>query len=314
MKRNLSHLIFDVVVMKQKQRNKARKNSKKTRKVTKLNKRTRKDKKNRERERQRVKRRSEWSQGERKGDTKKWAKITLFHGGKQCFCKQPNKKHKEKKGLGPTAPKHTCRVVSTQTQEENAEKNKTRKEEKGGVSKDPFSNSQKRCRKKSPGNSEKPIRTAAASRFLATARLEPKPRHSCAPKTRQKFHKLVPAREEWEKRHSQNVLSSAAPSRFFAFQTQFGQKFELPKKQICETPKNYSQKNCAASRRYNGSNASERGTTTQNCSETPCFQVFRVLVPLGLRLEDPRPETRAKNENFSGPQKTTSKMAFLKKT
>ena len=72
----------------------------------------------------------------------------------------------------------------------------------------------KRCRKKSPGKLGKTIRTAAASRFLATARLEPKPRHSCAPKTGQKFHKLAPARGKWEKRHFQNVLSSVAPSRF----------------------------------------------------------------------------------------------------
>ena len=149
----------------------------------------------------------------KKGRHREMNKHNPYSGEKQCFCKQTNKKQKEKKGLGPTAPKHTCRVASTQTQEENAEKSKTRKEERG-FSKDPFSNSQKRCRKKSPGKLGKTIRTAAASRFLATARLEPKPRHSCAPKTRQKFHKLVPSREKWEKHHFQNVLSSAAPSRF----------------------------------------------------------------------------------------------------
>ena len=148
------------------------------------------------------------------------------------FCKQTNKKQKEKKGLGRTAPKHTCRVASTQTQEENAEKSKHEKK-RGEFKKIPF-----QIRK--------------------------------------------------------NGVDRRAP----AFQTQFGQKFELPKKQICETPKNYSQKSRAASRRYNGSNASERGTRTQKCSETPCFEVFRVLLPLGLRLEDPRPETREKKRKF----------------
>ena len=127
----------------------------------------------------------------KKGRHREMNKNNPFSGGTTVFCKQTNKKQKEKKGLGPTAPKHTCRVASTQTQEENAEKSKTRKEERG-VSKDPFSNSQKRCRKKSPGKLGKTIRTAAASRFLATARLEPKPRQSCAPKTRQNFTNWSP--------------------------------------------------------------------------------------------------------------------------
>ena len=73
-------------------------------------------------------------------------KTNPFSGGKQCICKLTNqntKRKERKKGLGPTAPKHTCRVASTQAQEENAEKSKTRKEERG-FSKDPFSNSQKR--------------------------------------------------------------------------------------------------------------------------------------------------------------------------
>ena len=162
--------------------------------------------------------------------------ITFFSGGKQCFCKQTNKKQKEKKGLRPTAPKHTCRVASTQAQEENAEKSKTRKEERG-FSKDPFSNSQTRCRKKSPGKLGKTIPTAAASRFLVTARIEPKPRHSRAPKTRQKFHKLVPAREKWEKRHFQNVLSSAAPGRFLPSKPNLVKNSNFRKNKFVRPPK-----------------------------------------------------------------------------
>ena len=64
-------------------------------------------------------------------------KNNPFSGGKQCFCKQTNKTTKRKERF-------------SQTQEENAEKSKTRKKVRG-FSKDPFSNSQKRCRKKNTG-------------------------------------------------------------------------------------------------------------------------------------------------------------------
>ena len=54
---------------------------------------TRKEKNKKEEiERERVTTRSERSQGERKGDTEKWTKITLFQGEKQCFCKKTPKK------------------------------------------------------------------------------------------------------------------------------------------------------------------------------------------------------------------------------
>ena len=94
-----------------------------------------------------------------------------------------------------------------------------------------------------------------------------------------------------------------SPRPFFAFQNQFGQKFELPKKQICETPKKLRQKWTATWRRYNGSNANQPGPTTQDCSETPCFEAFCVPLPLGLHLEEPRPETQAKTKICSDLKK-----------
>ena len=243
-------------------------------------------------------------------------KNNPFSGGKQCFCKQTNKKTKrKKKGLGPTAPKHTCRVASTQAQEENAEKSKTRKEERG-FSKDPFSNSQKRCRKKKhrktrknhPHRSRKQISGNGPNRTQTATELQKR-------KRAKNFTNWAPPGQ-----NGKNVIlkisSVLQPQAVFCLPNPNWSKIRTSeKKQICETPKNLCQKCTAASRRYNGSNANQPGPTTQNCSETPCFEGFRVLLPLGLRLEEPRPETHAKNENFSGPQKTTSttsKMAFLK--
>ena len=251
MKRNLSHLRFWCCCCheKKKQRNKARKNSKKTRKVTKRNKRTRKDKKKgtRERERERErdrewKRRSEWSQGERKWDTEEVNKNNPFSGENSVFVNRQTKKQKEKKGLGPTAPKHTCRVASTQTQEENAEKSKTQKEERG-VSKELFSNSQKRCRKKSPGKlgkkhphrSRKQISGNGPNRTQTTTQL-------CAGKRAKNFTNWSPPGK-----NGKNVISKrpqfCSPRPFFAFQTQFGQKFELPKKTNLRDPQKLFSKN-----------------------------------------------------------------------
>ena len=86
--------------MKQKQSNKARKNSKKTRKVTK---RTKKQgrKKTSERERQGMKRRSEGNQGEKKWDIEKWTKITLFQGETGVFVNRETKKKRKVKGQLP---------------------------------------------------------------------------------------------------------------------------------------------------------------------------------------------------------------------
>ena len=151
--------------MKQKQRNKARKNSKKTRKVTKRNKRTRKDKKNKqekEREREREtgnEKESEGNQGERKWDIEKWTKITLFQGGKQCFCKQTNKKTKRKERLRANCPKtHVQGCVDPSWRRKRRKEQNTKGRE--GICKiSPYKFTKTRSTKedkRTPENSEKP--------------------------------------------------------------------------------------------------------------------------------------------------------------
>ena len=169
-------------------------------------------------------------------------KNNPFSGGKQCFCKQTNKKQK-KKGLGPTAPKHTCRVASTQA-EENAEKSKTQKDERA-FAKEPLTNLEKRCRKMSkqehrktrknhPHRSRKQISGSGPNRT--------KPRRRCKFENAPKTSKIGPRPGKMGKTSFSKSPRFCSPRPFFAFQNQFGQKFELPKKQICETPKKLRQK------------------------------------------------------------------------
>ena len=240
-------------------------------------------------------------------------KNNPFSGVKTVFSTQT--KNKKKDRFRANCPKtHVQGCVDPNSRRKRGKEQNTKRRE-GSFKRSLFKFAKtvskeepRKTRKNHPHRSRKQISGNGPTRTQTAAQL----RAENAPKI---SHKLVPAREKWEKRHFQNVLSSAAPGRFWFPNPIWSKIWASDKKKICETPKNDSQTFCAASRRYNGSNASERGTTTQNCSETPCFQVFRVLLPLGLCLEDPRPETRAKNENFFGPQKrtsTTSKMAFLK--
>ena len=103
MKRNLWNVIFDVVFffVKQKQRNKARKNNKN--KEGQKNKKARKEKsKKQERERQRAKK-EKWKKPRKKGRHWEMNKITRVQG-KTMFCKW-QKTQKTKKGSRPTAPK-----------------------------------------------------------------------------------------------------------------------------------------------------------------------------------------------------------------
>ena len=242
-------------------------------------------------------------------------KNNPFSGGKQCFCKQTNKKTKRKERFRANCPKtHVQGCVDPSSRRKRRKEQNTKRRE--GIfkrslfkfAKTVSKKEHRKTRKNHPHRSRKQISGNGPNRTQTATELQKR-------KRAKNFTNWAPPGQ-----NGKNVIlkisSVLQPQAvFFAFQTQIGQKFELPKKQICETPKNLCQKCTAASRRYNGSNANQPGPTTQNCSETPCFEGFRVLLPLGLRLEEPRPETHAKNENFSGPQKTTSttsKMAFLK--
>ena len=144
-------------------------------------------------------------------------KNNPFSGGKQCFCKQTNKKQKKKR-LGPTAPKHTCRVASTQAEEENAEKS-TRKGREGICKRSPYKFTKTLSTKEHRKTSEKTSAPQPQADFWQRPESNPNRDGGVKTKTRQKLHKLVRAREKWEKRHFQNLLGSAAPGLFLPSKT-----------------------------------------------------------------------------------------------
>ena len=86
----------------------------------------------RERERESVTKRSERSQGERKGGTEKWTKITLFQGEKQCFCKKTPKNKKIIRRVEGQLPKNTRAMRRyPHSQEECEQKRKHPKKKRG---------------------------------------------------------------------------------------------------------------------------------------------------------------------------------------
>ena len=155
MKRYLSHLIFwcccchGTKVKKQgkKEQQKKQERSQKTKQQG------RKKKKQEKNKRERVSKKEKWMKPRRKkGRHREMNNDNPLSGGKQCSCKQRNKKKpKEKKGIGPTAPKHVQGLRWPQTQEENAEKSKTRKEERG-ASRAPFEIRKNGVERRTPKN------------------------------------------------------------------------------------------------------------------------------------------------------------------
>ena len=261
-----------------------------------------------------MKRRSEGNQGERNWDIEKWTKITLFQGENSVFVNRQTKK-KKKKWFRANCPKtHVQGCVDPSWRKKRRKEQNTKRRE-GIFKRSLFKFTKTQSTKEHRKTPEKASAPQPQADFWQRPESNPNRDGGVKTKTRQKLHKLGPARAKWEKRHFQNLLGSAAPGLFWPSKTNLVKNSNFRKKQIRETPKNLRQKWTATWRRYNGSNANQPGPTTQNCSETPCFEAFRVPLPLGLRLEEPRPETQAKNENLFGPQKTTSttsKMAFLK--
>ena len=253
----------------------------------------------------------------KKGRLRKMNKNNPFLGEKAGFCKnkKTNNKTNKKMGLGPAAPKHTCRVALTPNPKRKRRKEQNTKKKMRGISRDHLSNSGKQCQRNNPEKIAKTLRTAAAKRFSATSPTRTQKRDTPA---HQKFHKSVFARKKCEKRHFQNDLSSAAPSRFLPSKPNFVKNSNV-QNNIRETRKNYSQKSCAESKRCNVSNASSRGTKTPNRSETTCFDAFCVLLlPLGVRRQEPRRQRREKKTKkliLPSRKKTklTSEMAIFKK-
>ena len=288
--------------MKQKQRNKARKNSKKTRKVTKWNKRTWKDKKinKRKRERQGMKRKSEGNQGERKWDIEKWTKITLFQGGKQCFCKQTNKKTKRKERLRANCPKtHVQGCVDPSWRRKRRKKQNTKgREGICKISPHKFTKTVSKKGQKTAGKLEKTIRTAAASRFLAAARIERNRDGGVNSKTRQKVQKLVRGREKWEKRHFQNLLGSAAPGLFLASKTNLVKNSNFRKSKFVRRRKNCVKNGLQHEGATTGPTQFNQALQRKIAPKPLVYKRFASHYLLDCAWKEPRPENTRKKGKF----------------
>ena len=168
------------------------------------------------------------------------------------FVKRQNKT-KRKDGFRANCPKKHVQGCVDPKPKKKTQKRVKHEKKRRGVSRDPLSNSRKRCRKKSPEKLGKTLRTAAARPFVAMGPT----RTQNATRPRTKNFTNWSSRGKMGKTSFSKQPQFCSPKPFFAFQTQFGQKFELPeKKQICQTRKNYSQNKCAESRRCNASKAS----------------------------------------------------------
>ena len=187
---------------------------------------------------QKTRRRSERNQGERKGDTEKWPEITLFQGGKQCFCKK-TKKQKIRR-VERQLPKNTnCRAALPPIPRRMCTKEKNTKTRRGGCEEDHLksaktgSNKKKLKRHKNPPNRS---RKAICGDDPNSNRRRDTP----AP-LRVKFAR---APEKREKCPFQNELASAAPRAFLHYKPNFVKNSNFKKYKIVTCEKNYSQKRC----------------------------------------------------------------------
>ena len=323
MRRNLSHLIFWCCWSCGHERKAKKQGKKKQQKNKKGHKKKQKNKEGGKKKKQEKERDREWK-GERKEGNERGKKIETarkknsLSGGKQCYCKQTKKETKRKARFRANCPKTHVKVCVYPSGRRERRKEQNTKRKERAFAKLTLTNLQKRYRKKRSKNHRKTRKNhphRSRKQISGSGPNRTKPRRRCKFENAPKSSEIGPRPGKMGKTSFSKSPRFCSPRPFFGFQNQFGQKFELPKKQICETPKKLRQKWTATWRRYNRSNAIQPGPATQNCSETPCFEAFRVPLPLGLRLEEPRPETHAKKENLFGPKKTTSttsKMAFLK--
>ena len=96
-----------------------------------------------------------------------------------------------------------------------------------------------------------------------------------------------------------------SPKPFFAFQIQFGQKFELPKKsKSVRPPTKIILKKFAQHRGDTTAPTQVNEAPQRKIAPKPLVLKFRVLVPLGVRREEPRRQTREKNKIFPDRKNT----------
>ena len=264
-----------------------------------------------------MKRRSEGNQGERKWDIEKWTKITLFQGENSVFVNRQNKKTKRKERLRANCPKtHVQGCVDPSWRRKRRKEQNTKRRE--GICKtNPHKftkNGIEKKGQKTTGKLEKTIRTAAASRFLAAARIERNRDGGVNSKTRQKVPKLVRAREKWEKRHFK-ISSVLQPQAFFCLPKPIWSKIRTSEKtNLWDAEKIASKMDC-----------NMKALQRVQCDPTRPRNAKLLRNPLFWSVSRPttswtapgRTQTRntRKKGKLFGPKKTTSttsKMAFLK--
>ena len=162
---------------------------------------------------------------------------------------------------------------------------KTRKEKEGSMKRS-SSNLRKRYRKNNPEKIAKTLRTAATRPFSATS----------PTRTQNATHPRA-------KKIILKTTSALQPQAVFYLPNPIWSKFRASEqKNTFVRRTKIILKNCAESRRLNVSTASSRATKMPNRPETPCFEAFRVLVPLGVRRQELRRQRREKKPNFAKPQ------------
>ena len=193
----------------------------------------------RERERKKVTKRSERRQGERKGDTEKWTKITLFQGENSVFVKRPQKNQKIRRSK-PTAQKHTCNAALPPIPRRMRTNEKTPKQKEGGVKRTTWS-LRKRGRQKKTEKDAKTLRTAAARPFLPTT---PNPTEKLThPRAHRASNLRARARPtQRKKKRFWKRPRLCSPNAFLNLKTQFRQKIELLKVENSDTQKKFSSK------------------------------------------------------------------------
>ena len=174
----------------------------------------------------------------KKGRHREMNKNNLFQGEKQCFCKQTNKKERRVRTNCPKT--HVQGYVDPNPRQKRRKEQNTKKRE-GSFKRSLFKFAKtvskeepRKTRKNHPHRSRKRISGNGSTRTQTATEL-------CA-ENAPNISQIGPRPGKMGKTSFSKRPQLCSPKPFFAFQTQFGQKFELPKKN-CDTPKKLFSKN-----------------------------------------------------------------------
>ena len=242
MKRSLSHLIFwcccccHETKAKKQGKKEQQKNKKGHKKKTKKQGRTKKINK---RKRETGNEKEKWRKPRRK-KLRHWEMIKNypFSGGKQCFCKQTNKKAKRKERLRANCPRtHVQGCVDPSWRRKRRKEQNTKRRE-GIFKRSLYKFTKTLSTKEHRKTSEKASAPQPQADFWQRPESNPNRDRGVNSQTRQKLHKLVRAREKWEKRHFQNLLGSAAPGLLFPSKTNLVKNSNFRKNKFVRRRKN----------------------------------------------------------------------------